>query len=58
MRSFWSFLYGILVGTVVGTAWASYTPTTPASVGDAAIAPMEMMMAAPSLPAQPPADMF
>jgi hypothetical protein len=55
MRKILSFTLGVLVGTVVATAWANYAPRlhtgTPA-VAAASMNPFEMMSTARQLPVQ------
>jgi hypothetical protein len=41
MRRILSFTFGVLIGTIVATAWAHYPPSQPAST-QAAAAPMMM----------------
>jgi hypothetical protein len=60
MRKTISFALGVVVGTIVATAWANY-PTPPASASAdpaAAISPFEMMTQAESLPVQDHVDIF
>ena len=61
MRRMISFTFGVLVGTIVATAWAHFpnypTMDSPRS-GSASISPFEMMTNAPQLPVQGHVDAF
>ena len=55
MRKMLSFTLGVLVGTVVATAWANYTPNThinTATLASASMNPTEMMSNAGPLPVE------
>jgi len=55
MRKMMSFTFGVLVGTVVATAWANYSPKTHINTGalaSASMNPFEMMKNLPHLPVQ------
>jgi hypothetical protein len=61
MRKMLSFAFGVLVGTIMATAWAQF-PNYPA-VGaprhqSAPITPFEMMTTSPRLPVQGHVDAF
>jgi hypothetical protein len=61
MRKIMSFALGVVVGTIVATAWAKYPTTTLASASAtpaAAMSPFEMMTNAGSLPIQDHVDSF
>jgi hypothetical protein len=54
MRKIMSFTFGVLVGTVVATAWANFSnyPTVDSPRAAASMNPSEMMSNAPTLPVQ------
>mgnify|MGYP001339476458 CR=1 FL=1 len=54
MRKIISFTFGVLVGTVVATAWANFSnyPTVDSPRTAASMNPLEMMSNAPTLPVQ------
>lgn len=61
MRKIMSFAFGVLVGMVVATAWASFATNPQANTPAAAAAsmnPIEMMTNARPLPVQDSVDMF
>jgi hypothetical protein len=60
MRKTISFALGVVVGTIVASAWANY-PTAPASASAetaTVMSPFEMMRQAESLPVQGHVDIF
>ena len=55
MRKMLSFTLGVLVGTVVATAWANYSPKThinAATLGSTSMNPIEMMSNVGALPVE------
>lgn len=61
MRKTMSFALGVVVGTIVATAWAKYPTTSEAGLSAsraAAMSPFEMMTNAGSLPTQDHVDSF
>ncbi len=61
MRRIMSFAFGVVVGTIVATAWANYPTTSPAGASAnpaAAVSPFEMMAQAGSIPIQDHVDGF
>lgn len=56
MRKMMSFTFGVLVGTIVATAWAHFpnypTVDSPRAAAAAAMNPLETMTNAPTLPVQ------
>ncbi len=61
MRKVMTFTFGVLVGTIVATAWAQFPnyPTVDLPRNQAgSISPFEMMTTAPRLPVQGHVDAF
>ena len=60
MRRIMSFAFGVVVGTIVATAWANYPAALleGALVDPAAVSPIELMAQAGSLPVQDTVDGF
>ena len=61
MRKMLSFAFGVLVGTIIATAWAQFPnyPTVDAARHQTApITPLEMMTTSPRLPVQGHVDAF
>jgi len=60
MRKMLSFTLGVLVGTIVATAWAQFHnyPTMDSPRDQVAISPFEMMTTSPALPVQGHIDAF
>ncbi len=61
MRKMMTFTFGVLVGTIVATAWAQFPnyPTVDSPRNQAgSISPFEMMTTSPRLPVQGHVDAF
>lgn len=60
MRKILPFTFGVLVGTIVATAWANIATNPPTNTPAAAASmnPIEMMTNARPLPVQDSVDMF
>jgi hypothetical protein len=60
MRKYASFTLGLLLGTVIATAWANYSvrPLASAAIASAAMNPFDLMTNRGTLPVQGHVDAF